>query len=134
MRGGFAILKPFATAARRSTSAPTAQQLVSIIRKALDDNKAENIVVIDLSGKSSIADFMVIATGRSDRHVNALSDHVAAALREHGAPPFSIEGKETGHWVIVDSLSVLTHIFTPETRETYHLEKMWSVEMPEPVA
>lgn len=105
----------------------TALVLQRIIAKALDDNKAEDIVAIDLTGKSSFADAMLVASGRSARHVVALADHVAHALRDNGFPAPTSEGKETGDWVLLDAGDVIVHLFRPEVRQLYNLEKMWSV-------
>lgn len=106
---------------------PAAALLQRVITKALDDNKAEDIVAIDLTGKSSFADAMVVASGRSARHVVALADHVAHALRDNGFPSPPIEGKDTGDWVLLDAGDVIVHLFRPEVRQFYNLEKMWSV-------
>ncbi len=102
------------------------EQLKSIIEASLDDDKAENIVTIDLAGKSSFADYMIVATGRSQRHVSTLADKLATRLKEEGAAPLSVEGKEAGDWVLVDCGDIIVHLFRPEIREMYNLEKMWS--------
>ncbi len=103
-----------------------------IILKTLDDNKAEDIITIDLRGKSDIADFMVIASGRSQRHVGALASHVEGELAKAGFLDVSIQGKEQCDWVLVDSLYVIVHLFRPEVRQFYNLEKMWDVPAPTP--
>jgi ribosome-associated protein len=92
---------------------------------SLDDSKAENIVSIDIQGKSSLGDHMVVASGRSHRHVAALADHVIKALKDggHGAP--RVEGLSNADWVLIDAGDVIVHIFRPEVREFYNLEKMW---------
>lgn len=102
-----------------------------IIENSLDDDKAENIVTIDLAGKSSIADYMVIATGRSARHISTLADKLADRLKQSGQPLVSMEGKETGDWVLADCGDIIVHLFRPEVREIYNLEKMWATPMPE---
>jgi ribosome-associated protein len=94
---------------------------------SLEDGKAENIVTIDLAGKTTIADYMVIATGRSARQVAALTEHLEQALPGHVA----IEGKAQGDWVLIDAGDVIVHIFRPETRTYYNLEKMWSADFAE---
>jgi ribosome-associated protein len=100
--------------------------LLDVIVATLDDGKAEEIVAIDLRGKSSIADHMVIASGRSSRQVTALAEQVASKLKDIGQGHVSIEGKTQGDWVLLDAGDVIIHIFRPEVREFYKLEKMWS--------
>jgi len=101
-----------------------AAALVAIVCSSLDDDKAEDVSVIDLSGKTSIADFMVIASGRSSRQVGALADRLLRRLKDAGLRP-ATEGKANSDWVIVDAGSVIVHIFRPEVRTFYNLEKMW---------
>lgn len=98
--------------------------IVDAVRQVLEDGKAEEISVIDLAGKTSIADFMVVASGRSSRQVSALSDQLVRRLRELGIRP-ATEGKTNADWVIVDTGSVIVHVFRPEVRAFYNLEKMW---------
>ncbi len=100
--------------------------LLDLVLEALDDAKAQDVVTIDLSGKSAIADTMVIASGRSDRHVNAVSDRLLRALKDAGYGSVPAEGTETCDWVLIDAGDVIAHIFRPEVREFYNLEKMWS--------
>jgi ribosome-associated protein len=107
------------------TSDQTASQLAELIRTTLDDGKAEDIVTIDLEGKSSIADFLIIASGRSDRQVIALADQVASKMKDAGLGRCSTEGADHGDWVLVDAGDVIVHIFRPEVRTYYNLEKMW---------
>jgi len=104
--------------------------LLETILAALDDGKAEGIVTIDLQGKSSIADTMVVASGRSDRHVGAVADRVLRALKDAGHGKASVEGLQTCDWVLIDAGDVIVHLFRPEVREFYNLEKMWSSEIP----
>lgn len=106
-----------------------AEALLALVRKTLDDNKAEDIVVIDLKGKSAFADYMVVATGRSNRQVVALADYVAEALKKARGGYIPVEGKQGGDWVLVDAGDVVVHIFRPETRAFYGLEKMWAMEI-----
>ena len=94
---------------------------------SLEDGKAEDIRTIDLAGKSTIADYMVIASGRSARQVTALTDHLEQALPRKVA----IEGKSQGDWVLIDAGDVIVHIFRPEARSYYNLEKMWGSALPE---
>jgi ribosome-associated protein len=108
-------------------------QLERLITKSLDQHKAEKIVSIDLTGKSDFADRMVIASGTSARHVSALAEHVKTALKHAGIEPVPTEGQEAGEWVLVDAGDVIVHIFRPDMREHYNLEKMWSVGAPSTV-
>ena len=103
----------------------TKNELLSLIEKTLDDNKAEDIVVIDLEGKTSIANFMVVASGTSNRHVASLADKVKFELKQKGYSATS-EGEEKANWVLIDAFDVIVHIFCPEVREFYNLEKMWN--------
>lgn len=96
----------------------------------LDDAKAENLVTIDIRGKSSIGDYMVIASGRSDRHVGAIADQIERKLKEEGHGRVRVEGKPQCDWVLIDAGDVIVHVFRPEVREFYNLEKMWSAERP----
>jgi len=119
------------TADRHGASA-TSPQLVGLIEKSLDDDKAENVVVIDLHGKSSIADYMVIASGRSQRQVGAMAEHLVAKLKAGGVPRVGLEGNRACDWVLVDGGDVVVHLFRPEVRNFYNLEKMWGMALPEP--
>ncbi len=93
---------------------------------SLEDSKAEDITSIDIQGKSALADHMVIASGRSQRHVAAMSDHLLRALKEAGYGNVRVEGLPAADWVLVDAGDIIVHIFRPEVREFYSLEKMWS--------
>ncbi|MEP9399702.1 ribosome silencing factor [Mesorhizobium sp. KR2-14] len=92
---------------------------------SLEDSKAENIVSIDLHGKSSLADHMVVASGRSHRHVAAVADHLIKALKDAGLGTPRIEGLAAADWVLIDSGDIIVHVFRPEVRDFYNLEKMW---------
>ncbi len=107
------------------------EKLEKLIHQALDKNKAEDIVIIPLAGKSDFADSMVVASGTSARHAAALASHVVQALKKSGYESVPTEGEETGEWVLVDAGDVIVHIFRPDVRRYYNLEKMWSVAMPE---
>ncbi|NOU07782.1 MAG: ribosome silencing factor [Hyphomicrobiaceae bacterium] len=96
----------------------------------LDEAKAEEIVSIDIKEKSSIGDYMVVATGRSDRHVGAIADQVLQKLKEAGMTGVRIEGQQTCDWVVVDAGAIIVHVFRPEVREFYNIEKMWQAERP----
>jgi ribosome-associated protein len=101
---------------------------------SLEDDKAEDITVIDLAGKTSISDFMIIASGRSHRHVAAIADHLVERLKKRGLMPLSVEGLAQSDWVLVDAGDVIVHLFRPEVRDFYNLEKMWSAPLPEQAA
>jgi len=100
------------------------------IEKILDDNKAQSITSINLKNKSYIADYMIIASGTSSRHLQALSEILVNELKILGISDCRIEGKDSNEWKLVDAHNVIIHIFHPEKRKFYNLEKMWSEEMP----
>ena len=100
------------------------------IERILDDNKAQNIICIDLKNKSYIADYMIIASGTSSRHLQALSEILVAQLKKLGIDNCRIEGRDSSDWKLVDVQDVIVHIFHPEKREFYDLEKMWSEHIP----
>jgi ribosome-associated protein len=104
------------------------EELEALVLDSLEDDKAEDIVAIDLRGKSSVTDIMIVASGRSARHVNALADHLVRKLKEHGTGKARVEGMQTCDWVLIDAGDVIVHLFRPEVRGFYNLEKMWSVE------
>jgi ribosome-associated protein len=96
----------------------------------LDEAKAEDIVSINLAGKSAMADSMIIATGRTDRHVAAIADQLQVHLKDAGCAKLRVEGKQTCDWVLIDTGDIIIHLFRPEVREFYNLEKMWSGDRP----
>tara|TARA_B100001996_G_C18486534_1_gene525895 strand:+ start:441 stop:791 length:351 start_codon:yes stop_codon:yes gene_type:complete len=100
------------------------------IMNTLDSNKALDIVSIDLKGKSSVADYMIIASGTSSRHIQALSEQVIEKFKNNGIENCKIEGKESSDWKLVDGIDLIVHIFNPEKRKFYELEKMWSELIP----
>ena len=100
------------------------------IEKILDNNKAKNIITINLKNKSYIADYMIIASGTSSRHLQALAEILVSELKKVGLDNCRIEGKESNEWKLVDTNDIIIHIFHPEKREFYDLEKMWSEEIP----
>ena len=104
--------------------------LKQIIIKTLDFNKAQNIISIDLKNKSSIADYMIIASGTSSRHIQSLSEQVLEKLKNNGIKDSKIEGKDSSEWKLVDGIDLIIHIFHPEKRKFYELEKMWSELIP----
>lgn len=110
--------------------APQAKDLRAIALDCLDDMKAEGTVEIDLAGKTSIADAMIVTSGRSHRHVGAIADRVLQALKEKGFGSARVEGLPACDWVLIDAGDVLIHIFRPEVRGFYNLEKMWGADRP----
>lgn len=106
------------------SSIPAAQETLQIVLAQLDEMKAEDIVTIDLHGKSSIGDYMVVSSGRSNRHVGSIADHVIADLGRAGIKT-RVEGMQNADWVLIDAGDVVIHVFRPEIRTFYGLEKMW---------
>ena len=104
--------------------------LKNIILNTLDSNKALDIISIDLKNKSSMADYMIIASGTSSRHIQSLSEQVLEKLKDNGVENSKIEGKESSDWKLVDGIDLIIHIFNPEKRKFYELEKMWSELIP----
>ncbi len=98
---------------------------IKTVLTSLEDSKAENIVSIDIHAKSSLGDYMVVASGRSHRHVAAVADHLLKALKDAGLGQARVEGLQAADWVLVDAGDVIVHVFRPEVREFYNLEKMW---------
>ena len=104
--------------------------LKSVVVSTLDLNKAQDIVTIDLKDKSSIADYMIIASGTSSRHIQSLSEQVLEKLKDNGIINSKIEGKDSNEWKLVDGIDLIVHIFHPEKRKFYELEKIWSELIP----
>lgn len=123
--------KPVASAAPKGAD-QWSRNLLKLVEKSLDADKAEDIVTVDLAGKSAIADYMVIATGRNTRQLAAMAHHVAEKLAKAGAKPIGIEGISQGDWVLVDGNDIIIHLFRPDVRKLYSLEKMWGLDQPEP--
>ena len=105
------------------------KKLVDLIVKTLENGKADDVVVINLTGKTALADYLVVASGRAPRHVSALAEQVQLRLKKTGVPA-SLEGEDIGDWVIVDAGDVIVHVFHPETREKYCIEEIWGEETP----
>ena len=103
----------------------TSDALLATILKSLDDDKAEDVVQIDLRGKSEMGDHMIIASGRSTRQVSAIAQKLVDRVKEEYRISSKVEGKEIGDWVLIDTGDVIVHVFRPEVREFYQLEKMW---------
>lgn len=118
-----------AAPAPKKTSAVD-RALLDRILKSLDDDKAEEIVTIDLAGRSSLCDAIVVASGRSSRHVASIAEHLARRLKEAGYGTRPMNGAGQGDWALVDAGDVIVHVFRPEVRSYYDLEGMWSVEEP----
>ncbi|MFP6754267.1 MAG: ribosome silencing factor [Alphaproteobacteria bacterium] len=97
----------------------------------LEDDKAEDLSIVNLIGKTAIADYMIIASGRSQRHVGSIADHMTERLKEAGVARVGIEGRQRADWVLLDVGDVIVHLFRPEVRDFYNLEKMWAVPLPE---
>jgi ribosome-associated protein len=113
----------------KHTENAAAKKMVELIEKTLSAGKAEDIVILDLSGKTALADYLVVATGRAPRHVTALAEQVQLRLKKTGVPA-TLEGGDVGDWVIVDAGDVIVHVFHPETRELYCIEELWGEETP----
>ncbi|MEQ1715681.1 MAG: ribosome silencing factor [Hyphomicrobium sp.] len=123
-----------ASTPKTKAAAPASAALLADIVHWLDEAKAEEIVDIPLEGKSSLGDYMVVATGRTDRHVGAIADQLATKLKEAGLTGVRVEGLQTCDWVLVDAGDIIVHVFRPEVREFYNLEKMWKADPPPPEA
>jgi ribosome-associated protein len=108
----------------------TPNRLLNVVLDTLEDAKAEDVVCIDIKGKTSIGDHMVVASGRSQRHVGAVADHLIRKLKDEGFGRARVEGLPHCDWVLIDAGDVIVHIFRPEVREFYNLEKMWSADRP----
>jgi ribosome-associated protein len=117
-------------AATISKVRPDAEEILRLVLARLDDMKAEDTVTIDLTGKSTIADAMVVTSGRSHRHVGAVADRVLKDLAEAGVPGVRVEGMPHCDWVLIDAADVIVHVFRPEVRAFYNLEKMWAPAQP----
>jgi ribosome-associated protein len=124
--------KPAKTPRKTSTEAaalkaqPEADKTLNLILSRLDDMKAEETITIDLRGKSAFSDFMIVTTGRANRHVGAIAENVTKALKENGIKNIHVEGLPNCDWVLIDSGDVVVHVFRPEVREFYNLERLWT--------
>lgn len=110
-----------------STLAADPKQLLDAVTSLMDDQQAEDLVVIDLAGKSTIGDYMIVATGRSARHVSALAERTMQLFKDNGIKGLTPEGLRQGDWVLIDAGDLIVHLFRREVREFYNLEKMWGV-------
>lgn len=122
--------EPPAALAQPAVGEEAAAVIAAMVMARLDDDKAEDVVVIDLQGKSPIADTIIVASGRSQRHVAALADHILRALKDGGFGKAQVEGLPQADWVLIDAGDVIVHIFRPEVRSFYQIEKIWSVDAP----
>lgn len=101
------------------------EQLLQTVLASLDEGKAVDVKVIDVRGKTSIADYMIVASGNSDRHVKSLGSRVVEDAKDHGVQPLGVEGEGAGEWVLVDLADIIVHVMLPRVREFYQLEKFW---------
>ena len=106
--------------------ADAAARALQAVLASLEDSKAENIVTIDIAGKSALGDYMVVVSGRSNRHVLAIADHLMTDLKDEGFGNARVEGLDGGDWVLIDTGDNIVHVFRPEIREFYNIEKMWA--------
>ncbi len=106
-------------------SGTAAVPALKLVLASLEESKAENIVSIDIAGKSALGDYMVVASGRSNRHVSAICDHLLRDLKTAGLGSARVEGLSSGDWVLIDAGDIIIHVFRPEIREFYNIEKMW---------
>ena len=107
------------------------EALRDVVLKTLDDMKAKDVVVLDVRGKTSITDIMIVASGTSDRHVKSIAQTVAFKAKQAGESPLGTEGVEDGEWALVDLNGVVVHVMQPKVRDFYHLERLWSMDQPE---
>jgi ribosome-associated protein len=103
------------------------EEIKTVALNALDDLKAKDVVTLDVRGLTSVTDFMVVGTGTSNRHVKSLATNVSVELKKHGCKPLGIEGGQVADWMLVDAGDVVVHVMSPEARDFYDLERLWSV-------
>jgi ribosome-associated protein len=119
-----------ASPAKSAGTGPASAGLLAEIVNWLDEAKAEDVVSIPLEGKSSLGDYMIVATGRNDRHVGAIAEQLREKIKATGEPRVRVEGLKACDWVLIDTGDIIIHVFRPEVREFYNLEKMWKAEIP----
>lgn len=112
--------------ARKERGQDAAARAFKLVLASLEDSKAEDTVSIDIAGKSALGDYMVVTSGRSSRHVTAICEHLISDLKDEGFGTARVEGLEAGDWVLIDTGDIIVHVFRPEIREFYNLERMWS--------
>lgn len=129
-----AQIQPAQTGATPPAVVESDDPLLAVVLRSLDDDQAQDLVTIDLEGKSSIADFMVIASGRSTRQVASMAQKLAEEIKKNGFGPVKLEGLPAADWVLIDAGDVVVHLFRPEVRSFYNLERMWAFGDAPPVA
>ncbi len=107
------------------------KELLKMVENVLDERKGQNITILDVVGKTTVTDFMVVATSTSERHAKALTGYVLEKVKENGFTPLGVEGQQGSDWVLLDLGDVILHVMTAQAREFYQLEKLWSVDRPE---
>ena len=127
------VAGPRGTARRSKAEASSLDKLQTLIVGSLEDDKAENVVTLDLAGKAAFCDRMVIATGLADRQITAMAEHLSEKLHKAGLKRVQVEGAGGADWVLIDAGDIIVHLFKPEARATYALEKMWGTELDEAV-
>lgn len=110
----------------KSPERGAAARALQAVLASLEDSKAEDIATIDIAGKSALGDYMVVVSGRSNRHVMAIADHLLSDLKDDGFGAARVEGQEGGDWILIDTGDIIVHVFRPEIREFYNIEKMWA--------
>ena len=110
---------------KNKTGFAETENFLELVKKTLDEDKAEDVVIINLAGKTDIADFMLIASGSSRRHVGSMADHIQRKLKTNGLKDIKVEGLDYCDWVLIDAGSIIIHLFRPDVRVFYNLEKMW---------
>jgi ribosome-associated protein len=124
------FIEPAASAPRPAPIGP--QDLKALIEKSLEDDQAEEVTVIDLAGKTSFADYMIVASGRNTRHIAAIAMKLVERLKAAGIRGVELEGMAQCDWVLIDAGDIIVHLFRPEVRTFYNIEKMWGLEQPRP--
>ena len=107
------------------------KELLKMVENVLDERKGQNITILDVVGKTTVTDFMVVVTSTSERHAKALSEYVLEKVKENGFTPLGVEGQQGSDWVLLDLGDVILHVMTAQAREFYQLEKLWSVDRPD---
>lgn len=107
------------------------EQMIELVQDALEDMKAKDIVVLDVTGKSTVTDFMVVACGTSKRHVVSCAEHVAEQAKKAGVQPLGVEGGDVGEWILADLGEVVVHVMMPDARSFYDLERLWGFDAPQ---
>ena len=119
-------MAPEARRSVRGQGEPGGEELLRLVVADIEELKGDRVEILDVRELTDVTDYMVVVTGRTDRHVRAITEKVAVAAKHRGAPPLGIEGAREGEWVLVDLCDVVVHVMQPESRELYQLEKLWS--------